>query len=93
MRKINRKNAEGLSFQTREIFVGNKNQIQYYTDWSNGRNYARARFEWSDALQDWLHDEWWQLGKDDIKDDDAFARTSKTINRFFGYFSIPRKVW
>lgn len=85
-----RKDASKLSFQSKEFFIGNKNEIWYYHDWNTGCSYARARFEWSDVLKTWFHDEWWQLSKADIKDEDAQVRTTKAINRHFGYFAIER---
>ena len=92
MRKLNiGKNPEELSLQTKEFFVGNKNEIWYYTDWNTNRDYARARFEWSDTLNTWTYDEWWQLSKADIKNEESQIETSKAINRYFGYFAIEKK--
>ena len=93
MRKLRgiRKHPNELSFQSKTLFVGNKNEIWYYTDFQTGRNYARARFEWCDCINSWMSDEWWQLSKEDIKDDDAFARTEKEINMYFGYFGVEKR--
>lgn len=91
MRKINRKNPDKLSFKSRTLFIGNKNEVWYYTDWNTGRNYARARFEYWEGQNTWTYDEWWQLSKDDIKDEDAFLQTEKEINKFFGYFDIGKR--
>lgn len=85
------KSSNAMSFQTRTVFVGNKNEIWYYTDFQTGRNYALARFEWTDCINSWLYDEWYQLSKEDIKDDEAFARIEKEINSDFGYFGVEKK--
>lgn len=87
MRKLNvRKNPEKLSMQSKTCFVGNRNEVWYYTDLNTGRCYARARFDYREILGSWFYDEWWLLNKTDIKDDDAFTKTEKEINEYFGYF-------
>lgn len=82
------KDASQLSLQSKEFFIGNKNEIWYYTDWKTGRNYARARFEWDGT--DWRFDCWYLLNHNDIKDDEAFTNTAIAINRDFGY--VARRV-
>ena len=87
MKKLNvRKDAGKLSLQNRTFFMGNKNEILYYTDWQSGRNYARARFDFMDSCKTFEHDVWFQLNRDDIKDEDALTRTEMKINAYFGYF-------
>lgn len=66
--------------------MGNQNEIQYYTDWTTGRNYARARFDYNGSCNSFMHDEWFQLNKEDIKNEDALLCTETKINAYFGYF-------
>jgi len=94
MRKLRvKKNPEKLSCQSKTVFLGNKNEILYYTDWTTGKNYARAKFDYSEDWNRYLYDEWFLLSKEDIKDDDALSQTEIKINAYFGYFASKRKIW
>lgn len=94
MRKLHGiRNKERLSRFDTTYFVGNRNEIRYYKDTTTKRVYAEACFEYVECIKDFMYKEWFQLSKNDIKDDDAITITEKNINMHFGYFGVTQKTF
>lgn len=93
MRKLHGiRNKENLHHVSTTYFIGSKNEIRYYTDNTTGRNYAEGCFEWIECVQDFMYKEWFLLGKNDIKNDDAYCETEEQISRHFGIFFVKRNL-
>lgn len=91
MRKIHKHpKKENLYHITTTLFIGNKNQIEYYRDKETGRTYAKAKFDYMEESKLYLYEEWWQIAKADIKDEESQTRTEKEICFHFGWISIER---
>ena len=89
MRKINKRpKRENLYHLTTTLFIGNKNQIEYYRDKDSERIYAKAKFDYMEESKLYLYEEWFQISKADIKDEEAQTRTEKEICFYFGWMSI-----
>lgn len=80
------KSKERLFTRSTTFFIGNRNQIRYYVDTLTDRNYCEARFDYDETAKRFRRTAWYQLNKNDIKDEDAQMKTELEINMDFGYF-------
>lgn len=87
MRKLQiTKSKERLFKRSTTIFVGNRNEIRYYVEPLTSRNYCEACFDYNETTKRFMYTAWYQLNKNDIKDEDAQLKTELEINMDFGYF-------
>ena len=94
MKKLtNRKNPKELSCHSHTFFLGNKNEIWWYTDWTTNRNYARGLFNYDPSTETFRDDEWFSISKADIKDEEAQMNTEKKICAYFGWYARERKLF
>lgn len=91
MRRLNRKpKKENLYQVTRTCFIGNKNEITYYRDRESQRTYAKAQFDYMEVTKSYLYEEWFQISKSDIKNEESQIRTEKKICLYFGWIGIEK---
>ena len=89
MKKLKKPKSNGLFFtRSTTYFIGNRNQIRYYVDTLTDRNYCEARFDYDETTKRFRRTAWYQLNKNDIKDEDAQLKTELEINMDFGYFQF-----
>ena len=89
MRRLNRiPKKENLYHVTRTCFIGNKNQISYYRDRESQRIYAKAQFDYIEESKRYIYEEWFQISKSDIKNEESQIRTEKKICFYFGWIGI-----
>lgn len=69
-----------------KFLVNNENEIFIFHNWSTGRTYARARFEYDKRWKYHLYENWFVITKKDIKDKDAYNETLYKICDYYGYF-------
>lgn len=82
------KDKARLFTRSTTYFIGNRNQIRYYVDTLTDRNYCEARFDYDETTKRFGRSSWYQLNKNDVRDEDAQMKTELKINADFGYFQI-----
>lgn len=80
------KSKERLITRSTTYFIGNRNEIRYYVDTLTDRNFCEACFDYNETAKRFRRTAWYQLNKNDIKDEDVQLKTELEINMDFGYF-------